>query len=81
LTSASPGTVADDSAGPNSVLVTELLSHIETRRPDQARAAEAIFNQTRIAISRASQGAQVPSVSSTLMEEISLNGGQDAKTR
>jgi uncharacterized caspase-like protein len=76
LTSASPGTVADDSTGPNSVLVTELLSHIETRRADQARAAEAMFNQTRVAISRASEGAQVPSVSSTLLEEISLNAAR-----
>jgi uncharacterized caspase-like protein len=73
LTSAAPGTVADDSAGPNSVLVTELLDHIETKKADQARAAEAIFNQTRVAISRATSGAQVPSVSSTLMEEVSLN--------
>jgi uncharacterized caspase-like protein len=76
LTSASPGKVADDSTGPNSVLVTELLSHIETERPDQARAAEAIFNQTRVAITRASDGAQVPSVSSTLLEEVSLNAGR-----
>src|SRR5579863_3943984 len=81
LTSASPGTVADDSQGANSVLVTELLSHIETKNPDQARAAEAMFNQTRVAISRASDGAQVPSVSSTLLEEVSLNAGQDANAR
>jgi hypothetical protein len=53
--------------------VTELLSHIDSKRPDQARTAEAIFNQTRVAISRASGGAQVPSVSSTLMEEVSFN--------
>jgi uncharacterized caspase-like protein len=78
LTSASPGTVADDSTGPNSVLVTELLNHIDTDRADQARAAEAIFNQTRVAITRASDGAQVPTVSSTLMEEVSLNAGKDA---
>jgi uncharacterized caspase-like protein len=81
LTSASPGTVAEDSAGPNSVLVTELLSHIDSRQPNQARAAEAIFNQTRVAISRASNGAQVPSVASTLMEEISFNAGQPANAQ
>ena len=74
LTSASPGAVADDSTGENSVLVTELLSHINTKA-DQARAAEAIFNQTRVAISRASGGAQVPSVSSSLLEEVSFNAG------
>jgi uncharacterized caspase-like protein len=74
LASASPGAVADDSSGENSVLVTELLTHINTKA-DHARAAEAIFNQTRVAISRASGGAQVPSVSSSLMEEVSFNAG------
>jgi uncharacterized caspase-like protein len=73
LTSATPGAVADDSTGANSVLVTELLTHINTPRTEQARAAEEIFNQTRIAISRASDGAQVPSVSSSLMEDVSFN--------
>jgi uncharacterized caspase-like protein len=75
LTSASAGAVADDSTGENSVLVTELLSHINTPKADRARAAEAIFNQTRIAISRATGGAQVPSVSSSLLEDISFNAG------
>jgi uncharacterized caspase-like protein len=80
LTSATPGAVADDSTGANSVLVTELLTHINTPRAEQARAAEAIFNQTRIAISRASDGAQVPSVSSSLMEDVSFNASAAAKT-
>ena len=79
LTSTSPGTVADDSAGENSVLVTELLTHIDTPRDNQAKAAEAIFNQTRVAVSRSSNGEQVPSVSSTLMEEISFNADRAAK--
>jgi uncharacterized caspase-like protein len=74
LTSASSGAVADDSSGVNSVLVTELLNHINTKA-DQARAAEAIFNQTRVAISRATDGAQVPSVSSSLLEDVSFNAG------
>jgi uncharacterized caspase-like protein len=75
LTSASSGAVADDSTGANSVLVTELLTHINAPRADQARAAEEIFNQTRVAISRATSGAQVPSVSSSLMEDVSFNAG------
>ena len=79
LTSASPGAVADDSTGANSVLVTELLNHINTKA-DQTRAAEAIFNQTRVAISRATGGAQVPSVSSSLMEDVSFNAGADGKS-
>ena len=80
LTSASPGAVADDSTGANSVLVTELLTHINTPKAEQARAAEAIFNQTRFAISRASDGAQVPSVSSSLTEDVSFNANAVGKT-
>jgi uncharacterized caspase-like protein len=75
LTSASPGAVADDSAGANSVLVTELLNHINDRKSAQAREVESIFNQTRVAIARASNGDQVPSVSSSLMEDITFNAG------
>jgi uncharacterized caspase-like protein len=72
LTSATPGKVADDSEGENSVLVTELLSNLNA----QATAAETVFNKTRVAISRASDGAQVPSVSSSLVEDIRI--GADA---
>jgi uncharacterized caspase-like protein len=79
MTSASPGAVADDSAGVNSVLVTELLSHINTRA-DGARAAEAIFNQTSAAISRATDGAQVPLVSSSLLEDVSFNAKAASNT-
>jgi len=68
LTSATPGKVADDSQGAHSVLVSELLTHIN----DQAAGAEAIFNQTRVAISRASDGEQVPTVSSSLLEDVRL---------
>jgi uncharacterized caspase-like protein len=73
LTSAMPGAVADDSTGPHSVLVTELLNNLNTRGADRVSAAEAIFNKTRLAISRASDGAQVPSVSSSLLEDVSFN--------
>ena len=60
------------------MLVTELLNHINTRA-DQTARAEVIFNQTRVAISRASDGAQVPSVSSSLMEDVSFNAKRTAK--
>jgi uncharacterized caspase-like protein len=72
LTSATPGTVADDSSGQHSVLVTELLNNLNAKEADKAAAAEAVFNKTRVAISRASDGAQVPSVSSSLLEDIRL---------
>ena len=68
LSSATPGKVADDSGGHNSVLVTELLNNIGSR----AAGAEALFSKTRIAVSRASNGEQVPSVSSSLKEDVRL---------
>ncbi len=66
LSSAMPGKVADDSSGQNSVLVTELLNNISSK----AAGAEALFTRTRIAVSRASDGEQVPSVSSSLKEDV-----------
>ena len=71
LSSATPGKVADDSSGANSVLMAELLSNINAQ-PAGAAGAEAVFNKTRIAISRASDGEQVPAVSSTLLEDVSF---------
>ena len=69
LTSASPGKVADDGNGQYSVLVTELLNNLNS----QSGAATA-FNKTRISISRASEGEQVPSVSSSLMDDVRIGG-------
>ena len=69
LTSATPGKVADDSKAPNSVLVSELINNLNAQA-----GAEAAFNKTRVAISRASEGEQVPSVSSSLLEDIKLGG-------
>jgi hypothetical protein len=50
------------------VLVTELLNNIGSK----AAGAEALFTKTRIAVSRASNGEQVPSVSSSLLEDVRL---------
>ncbi len=50
------------------MLVTELLNNIGSK----AAGAEAVFSKTRIAVSRASDGEQVPSVSSSLLEDIDL---------
>src|SRR5206468_3123556 len=68
LSSATPGKVADDSGGPNSVLVTELLNNINSK----AAGAEALFSRTRTAVSRVSGGEQVPWVSSSLEEDVRL---------
>jgi uncharacterized caspase-like protein len=70
LSSATPGKVADDSKGAHSVLVAELLNNLNA----ESAGAETVFNKTRVAISRASDGEQVPSVSSSLLEDVSFGG-------
>lgn len=69
LTSATPGKVADDSKGAYSVLMSELLNNLAAQA-----GAETAFNKTRVAISRASEGEQVPSVSSSLLEDVRIGG-------
>ena len=70
LSSATPGKVADDSKGPYSVLVAELLNNLNA----SDAGAETVFNKTRVAISRASEGEQVPSVSSSLLDDVRFGG-------
>jgi len=66
LSSATPGRVAEDSGERHSVLVSELLKNLDQK----GLSADAVFRNTRIAISKASEGEQVPSVSSSLLEDI-----------
>lgn len=68
LSSASPGKVADDGKGEHSTLVSELLNNLNAQG-----SAESVFNKTRVAISRASEGEQVPTVSSSLLEDVQFN--------
>ena len=70
LTSATPGKVADDSSGQYSVLMAELLNNLNA----EAAGVETVFNNTRVAVSRASDGEQVPSVSSSLLEDVRFGG-------
>jgi len=74
LTSATPGKVADDSEGPYSVLMSELLANLTA----QGAGVETVFNKTRAAISRASEGEQVPSVSSSLLEDVRFGPDENA---
>src|SRR6185369_3315436 len=69
LTSATPGKVADDSQSANSVLIAELLQNLNA----ESGGVESLFNKTRVAISRASDGEQVPTVSSSLAEDLPLS--------
>ena len=68
LSSNTPDKVADDVSGEHSVLVSELLNNL-----DGQASAESVFNKTRVAISRASEGDQVPTVSSSLLEDVRLS--------
>jgi uncharacterized caspase-like protein len=70
ISSTTPGKVADDSNGQYSVLMAELLNNLN----DQV-GVEAVFSKTRVAISRASEGQQVPSVSSSLVEDVHFGSG------
>jgi uncharacterized caspase-like protein len=74
LSSATPGKVVDDSTGHHSVLMGELLNNLDA----QQLAAETVFNNTRVAVARASEGEQVPSVSSSLSEEVRLGPANNA---
>ena len=68
LSSASPGKVVDDGKGEHSVLVSEFLNNLSAKG-----SAESVFNKTRVAISRASEGDQVPTVSSSLLEDVNFD--------
>jgi uncharacterized caspase-like protein len=68
LSSATPGQVADDGARQNSTLVSELLTNLKAKDAS----VETIFNRTRMSVSRATDGGQVPSVSSSLQEDVRL---------
>jgi len=69
LTSATPGKVAYDGKGQYSLLMAELLNNLA-----QQGGAATAFNKTRVSVSRASDGEQVPQVSSSLMEDVRIGG-------
>jgi len=74
LSSATAGKVVDDARGKNSLLVAELLKNLAA----PAAGAEAIFSKTRLAVSQASNGQQVPSVSSSLLDDVHFQPEADA---
>ena len=71
MSSAPADKVLDDVKSKNSPLVTELLDNMNS----PAGTAEKVFNRTRVNIARASEGVQIPSVSSSLMEDVRLGSG------
>ncbi|MGB5905778.1 MAG: caspase family protein [Xanthobacteraceae bacterium] len=68
LSSAAPGQVVDDGNGQNSLVVAELLNNLKSPSVDAAT----VFNKTRTAVSQASNGKQVPSVSSSLLDDVNF---------
>jgi len=71
MSSAPPDKVLDDVRTKNSPLVTELLDNMNS----PAGTAEKVFNRTRVSVARATEGVQVPSVTSSLMEDVRLGSG------
>jgi len=68
MSAAAPGKVAYDGPADNSLLFGELLKEIVL--PGQS--AEAVFNHTRLGVSRASNGEQVPQVSSSMLANFTF---------
>lgn len=66
LSAAAPGQVVDDGNGENSLVVAELLNNLKSPGADAAT----VFNKTRAAVAQASHGKQVPSVSSSLLDDV-----------
>ena len=67
LSSAAPGQVVEDSDELHSQLMTALLTQM-----DFSKGIEEVFNNTRNAVVAATQGQQIPAVSSTLTESVNL---------
>jgi len=75
LSSNTPGKVGNDTTSEHSMLVTELLKELDTQV-----SAEGVFNKTRIAVSRVSNGEQMPSVSSSLLEDVGFSSSENLMT-
>jgi formylglycine-generating enzyme required for sulfatase activity len=64
--SAAPGKLLNESSGTTSIFMDELVKQMGV--PDLS--AEQVFNRVRFAVTRATDGAQVPWVSSSLVDEF-----------
>jgi hypothetical protein len=73
--SAALSSVVPDNGGDHSLFVQELLKQI--RVPDVA--AEETLNRTRVGVTRASRGEQVPWISSSLAEDFSFSPNPTAR--
>jgi tetratricopeptide (TPR) repeat protein len=71
------GQVVNEGASKNSLFITELLKEFRT----PVVGLEEVFSQARIGVSRASEGEQVPWVSSTLVQSISFRPAEERRKR
>lgn len=67
LSSAAPGRVVEESDELHSQLMTVLLTQMNS-----SKRIEEVFNNTRKAVAAATQGQQIPAVSSTLTESVTF---------
>jgi tetratricopeptide (TPR) repeat protein len=67
------GQVVNEGASRNSLFITELLKEFRT----PVVGLEEVFSRARISVSRASEGDQVPWVSSTLVQSISFQPAEE----
>jgi formylglycine-generating enzyme required for sulfatase activity len=74
--STAPGKLINEGSGANRVFMSELIKQLR----DNNLSAEEAFNRTRIAVSRASNGEEVPWVASSLVEEFYFGGSRAAVT-
>jgi uncharacterized caspase-like protein len=74
MSAAAPGKVVTDGEGELSPLTEELIGQIRA----SGESAEAVFNRTRVAVSRASHREQVPWVSSSLVQDFSFTAAEPA---
>src|SRR5258706_328994 len=68
LTSMPPGQVVDDQDGSRSLLISALLDEMNS----STGSAEQVFNGTRLTVARKTQNRQIPTVSSSLIDDVKL---------
>jgi uncharacterized caspase-like protein len=73
MSATTPGEVAEDGDGANSVLISQLLGSLSS--PENAGAA---FSKARLAVIESTAGAQVPMLSSSLAGDVPLSPVADA---
>jgi Flp pilus assembly protein TadD len=72
MSSAEPNRIVNDAAGDHGTFVGELIKQMRV----PGLSVQEVFNRTQTAVNRASQGEQLPSISTSLTEDLVLTPGQ-----